>query len=412
MKYFSLFSGVGGFEIGIKNAYENTKDTIWKTPTRLLLQSKRNCTNNSTRNSRKRTPFIECIGFSEIDKYANQVLKYQFPKIKNYGDITKINWQEVPDFDLLVGGSPCQDFSIAGKREGILGERSGLVWEFIRCLEEKKPQYFIWENVKGVMSSRRGFDFANIITAFSEAGYSLWWQVLNAKDFGVPQNRERIFIVGFREENPREVFFEPAGNEKNNGKFTKALNSSDWRGANRNQGQNLVEITKEASQGYRVYDPQGIATNQASQAGGLGAKTGLYMVGGLQKHQTLRNDGASPSLTSAMGMGGGQTPIVIPVLTPDRLKKRQNGRRFKTNGEPSFTLNTQDKHGIFNGSRIRRLTPIECERLMSWPDNWTKYGINEKGEKVEISDTQRYKQCGNGVISKVITFLMEYIIVL
>lgn len=190
MKYFSLFTGVGGFELGIEKVDESAV----------------------------------CIGFSEIDKYASQVLKYKFPNVKNYGDITKINWSKVPDFDLLVGGSPCQDFSIAGKRAGISGERSGLVWEFIRCLEEKKPQYFIWENVKGVMSSRKGLDFGSILTAFSESGYSLWWQVLNAKDFGVPQNRERIFVVGFRDRCPREVFF-----ERGNGAEADAIQQATGR---------------------------------------------------------------------------------------------------------------------------------------------------------------------------------------
>src|SRR3990167_9629569 len=122
MKYFEMFAGVAGFGQGIKQTDE------------------------------KAIP----IGFSEIDKYASQVLRYRYPEVKNWGDCTKINWSEVPDFDLLTGGSPCQDFSIAGKRAGIVGERSGLVWEYIRCLEENKPKYFIWENVKGVLSSRRG----------------------------------------------------------------------------------------------------------------------------------------------------------------------------------------------------------------------------------------------------------------
>ena len=117
-----------------------------------------------------------CIGFSEIDKYACQVLKYNFPNTKNYGDITKINWAEIPDFDLLVGGSPCQDLSIAGKRAGLKGARSSLAWSFINALEIKKPKYFLWENVKGALSSRNGWDFANLLSAFSQAGYSLWWQ--------------------------------------------------------------------------------------------------------------------------------------------------------------------------------------------------------------------------------------------
>lgn len=365
MKYFSLFTGVGGFEIAIQNADIRP------------IQSEVSERPKEQHEFENELGEWQCVGMSEIDKYANQVLKYRFPNIKNYGDIAKINWSEVPDFDLLVGGSPCQDFSIAGKRKGVLGERSGLVWEFIRCLEEKKPRYFIWENVKGVMSSRKGLDFGSILTAFSEAGYSLWWQVLNAKDFGVPQNRERIFVCGFRGESPREVFFEQRNNQKYStedskpeiGQAIRRYKSDGISPPLNNWSPVLQEITKEKSQGYRVYDPKGIATNQASQAGGLGAKTGLY---------------------------------AIPVLTPDRLEKRQNGRRFKTDGEPSFTLNTQDKHGIFNGSRIRRLTPTECERLMSWEDGWTKYGINEKGEKIEMSDTQRYKMCGNGVVSKVV----------
>ena len=152
---------------------------------------------------------FQTIGFSEIDKYANAVLKYHYPLIPNFYDITKINWSEVPDFDLLTGGSPCQDLSIAGKRAGLEGSRSGLFYEYMRAVKEKKPKYFIWENVKGALSSSSGWDFGIVINEMAEAGYSLWWQVLNAKDFGVPQNRERIFVVGFRDRPAPEVFFEP-----------------------------------------------------------------------------------------------------------------------------------------------------------------------------------------------------------
>ena len=171
MKYFESFAGVGGIGLGLPREWE-------------------------------------LVGLSEWDKYASQVLKYHYPDVTNYGDISRINWNQVPDFDLLTGGSPCQDFSIAGKRRGLAGAKSSLAWEFIRGLRSKQPKYFLWENVKGVMSSRGGWDFANLLTAFSESGYALWWQVLNAKDFGVPQNRERIFVVGFREGSPKEVFFE------------------------------------------------------------------------------------------------------------------------------------------------------------------------------------------------------------
>lgn len=159
MKYFSLFSGVEGFGLGFPKDWE-------------------------------------AVGFSEIDKYASMVLKYRFPNTQNYGDITKIKWEQMPDFDLLTGGSPCQDFSIAGKRRGLEGSRSSLAWEFIRCLRSKKPRYFIWENVKGVLSSNEGKDFECLCEEFCKSGYAIDFEVLNAKNFGVPQNRERIFLVG------------------------------------------------------------------------------------------------------------------------------------------------------------------------------------------------------------------------
>ena len=192
MRYFEMFAGIGGFSIGIEKASKENK----------------------------------CVGFSEIDKYASMVLAYRYPGVKNYGDCTRIDWRSVPDFDLLVGGSPCQSFSIAGKRKGLAGA-SGLVWEYLRCLGEKQPRYFIWENVKGALSSRRGLDYANILSAFSEQGYSLWWQVLNAKDIGVAQNRERVFIVGSRNGSPREVFFEREG--------CKNLVSSQGKGAEKGE---------------------------------------------------------------------------------------------------------------------------------------------------------------------------------
>ena len=343
MRYFSSFTGAGGFDLAIPQD--------WK-----------------------------CVGFSEIDKYANMVLKYRFPDVKNYGDVNAIKWEEIPDFDILLGGTPCQDLSLAGKRKGLAGERSGLFFKFIEALRAKKPKYFVWENVKGALSSNKGWDFAEVLNQLSEAGYSLWWQILNAKYFGVPQNRERIFIVGFRDKSPPKVFFEPAGSAENNelqGQPTantlQAGYASIREGSYLIEGQQhaqeakLIELTKNMPMSKRVYDTNG---------------TGLYMV--------------------------------QAVLTPSREKKRQNGRRFKNPEEPMFTLTGQDIHGVAESfgteMKIRRLTPKECERLMSWPDDWTRWGIDEKGNKVEISDTQRYKMAGNGVVSNVVRWLIENII--
>ena len=350
MRYFSSFTGAGGFDLAVPEGWE-------------------------------------CVGFSEIDKYANMVLRQRFPYVKNYGDVNAIKWEEIPDFEILFGGTPCQDLSLAGKRKGLAGERSGLFFKFVEALKAKKPKYFVWENVKGALSSNQGWDFAEVLNQFSEAGYSLWWQVLNAKHFGVPQNRERIFIAGFRDRSPPEVFFESEASTEDN-------------------EANPIELTNNKSISGRVYAPSGIAISLKANGGGLGVKTGLY--------------------------------AVQAVLTPSREKKRQNGRRFKNPEEPMFTLTGQDIHGVAirdlttsetfgtlrsGGSggvpsqrfvdadmKIRRLTPRECERLMSWPDDWTQWGMDEKGSRTEISDTQRYRMTGNGVVSNVVKWLIENVI--
>ncbi len=380
MKTFSLFSGVGGFEQG----YSNLLRYDW-----------------------------EIIGFSEIDKYASMVLKYHYPQVKNYGNISNIDWKQVPNFDLLTGGSPCQDFSIAGNRAGIVGSRSGLVWEYIRCLREKQPRYFIWENVKGVMSSRGGWDFANILTAFSESGYSLWWQVLNAKDFGVPQNRERVFVVGVRDGHPKEVFFEPKdsrtpetmgstkGDENTRHGERDIVYSSDGimgslKATDYKQPPQLMyvgglgdkkwlddgkQFSRNFPQGNRVYSADGIATTLAGEAGGLGAKTGLYIVA-----QRGRNPQNPKSRKSGL-----QTEQMLEV---------------NLNGVSNALTSVEKDNYVYDG-KIRKLMPIECERLMGWQDNWTKFGIDDKGNTIEISDSQRYKMCGNGVVSNVVSEIIK-----
>lgn len=377
MKHFDLFSGYGGFTLALQQAYVGSinrkKDRGVKESQKSeskngkgLVASQGKDTNAESGRNRELFDYgadeggVITVGFSEIDKYASAVLKYHWPNIKNYGDITKINWSEVPDFDLLTGGSPCQDLSIAGKRAGLDGARSGLFHEYMRAVKEKKPKYFIWENVKGALSSNKGFDFASVLNEMAEAGYSLWWQVLNAKDFGVPQNRERIFVIGFRDRPAPEIFFE-RGATGNSIKVVGELNSETWQKRNESI--------------RRVHSADGVAP------------------------------------TTPTGTGGGvMTKIVQPVLTPDRENKRQNGRRFKEDGEPSFTVNTQDRHGVYDGAKIRRLTPLECERLMGLPDGWTSKGVMND-QVIDISDSQRYKLCGNGVVVNVVEEIIKHLII-
>lgn len=388
MKHFDLFSGYGGFSLALEKIYDDLQSTE---RIQQGVMEKDKYLPNIRKPLLGEKPLT--IGFSEIDKYASAVLRYHWPNTKNYGDIKKINWSEVPDFDLLTGGSPCQDLSIAGKRKGLTGERSGLFYEYVRALQEKKPRYFIWENVKGALSSNGGRDFARVLNAFSEAGYSLWWQVLNAKDFGVPQNRERIFVIGFRDGCPREIFFEPRTDDENKIKVVGELNSETWLKRNESI--------------RRVHSPEGIApTTPTGQGGGVMTKIAIT-----RGRSTEPWDVGTVAPSRRLSDKDDIKVVCQPVLTPDRAEKRQNGRRMKEDGEPSFTLTSQDKHGIYNGSRIRRLTPTECERLMGLPDNWLKYGIDEKGNQFEVSDSQKYKMAGNGVVVNVVEELIKKIII-
>jgi DNA (cytosine-5)-methyltransferase 1 len=228
-----------------------------------------------------------------------------------------------------------------------------------------------------VLSSGQGADLAYILNAFSEAGYSLWWQVLNAKDFGVPQNRERIFVVGTRADldSPREVFFvreddnvsvESDGADEGP---TQTEVSHALRGSSVKADQVFIKTLTPAgtSDAFRVYDTTGLSKTLSANGGGTGAKSGLIV------------DHEEPKLTN-------------------------HSNAIDANYHKGFDNHGQ-RTGVFDG-RIRRLTPIECERLMSWPDDWTQIG-NYGAGAVSISDTQRYKMAGNGVVSRVVEAIVK-----
>jgi len=371
---------------------------------------------------------IETIGFSEIDKYACSVLNYHYPNIKNYGDITKIKAEDLPTVDIITGGSPCQDLSVAGKGAGLNGERSGLFFHFIRLIKEKQPTYFVWENVKGALSSQGGWDFARVQIEMEQAGYDVWWQVINAKDFGVPQNRERIFAIGIRKGSGREILFEQRESSKN--------------------PKQIIE----GSQGSRVYDDT-MAVSQKALGGGQGAKTGLYAVVASKRRTRFDTSDIVSTLTShyrGSPDGDGRPGVIVHNLQPrspnrpSLLKnknaggsghlQRQDGVTYTVdtgctqgieiigstqkhsakmeNISPSLTKAMGDGGGHIpmkiENMRIRRLTPTECERLMGLEDNWTAKGIID-GKEVNISDTQRYKMCGNGVVVNCVDYIYNLI---
>jgi DNA (cytosine-5)-methyltransferase 1 len=283
MTYFSMFSGIGGFEIPLEELG------------------------------------FECVGYSEIDKYAIQVYQSHFINHHNYGDATRIIASELPDFDLLVGGFPCQAFSVAGKRRGFDDTRGTLFFDIARILKEKRPRFFILENVKGLLSHDHGRTFKTIISTLAELGYSVEWEVLNSKNFGVPQNRERVFIVGYLGGGSGRKIFP------------------------------LIGQTSDSPTEHSSSEP--------------------LVIGSSQKHAAVSR-GIVPTLSTAMGQGGGQTPMVA---------------------------GTTNQPQIENGMRIRRLTPTECERLQAYPRGWTKC----------VSDTQRYKTLGNAVTVNVVRELTQ-----
>jgi len=222
LKYFSMFSGIGGFELGIQRS--STKNE---------RQSQGSSSGDKegqcSEQPNSSTEGFTCIGFSEIDKYAIQIYKKHFNH-KEYGDVSKIKWNDVGDFELLVAGFPCQAFSIAGKRGGFDDTRGTLFFGIARAAQEKQPRLLLLENVKGLLSHDKGRTFGTILNTLDELGYDLQWQVLNSKNFGVPQNRERVFIIGHLRGTSRPQVFPIGENSKtcdvkNGNKLSKHLNT-------------------------------------------------------------------------------------------------------------------------------------------------------------------------------------------
>ncbi|MDV6040537.1 DNA (cytosine-5-)-methyltransferase [Bacillus sp. SM-B1] len=361
MNFIDLFAGIGGFRMGMEQAGH------------------------------------KCLGYVEWDKFARK----SYEAIHNTKgewtahDITTVTDDDLRLFrgtvDVICGGFPCQAFSIAGKRLGFAETRGTLFFEIARFAKEIQPQYLFLENVKGLLNHDGGNTFRTIISTLDELGYDAEWQVLNSKDFGVPQNRERVFIVGHsRRHSRREVF--PI-------RRSCTETSIEMMGSTQPEGSTRLGTRD------RVYDPQGImATLSATdykQPKQIIVKGNVNPSGNGMNGQVYDSKGLAPTLTTNKGEG---PKIVIPVLTPDRAEKRQNGRRFKEPGEPMFTLTAQDRHGVYDGYRIRKLTPKECWRLQGFPD-WAF----DRAREVN-SDSQLYKQAGNSVTVNVIHAIAERLV--
>jgi DNA (cytosine-5)-methyltransferase 1 len=330
INHLDLFSGIGGFHLGFERA------------------------------GYKVTSF-----FSEIDKHAIAVYKHQFKNSTYVGSVTDLRGSDLPTIDLLTFGSPCQDFSLAGKRKGMEGERSSLILEAIRLIKECRPRVFIWENVKGTFSSNAGEDFAAILQEFAHiGGYRLEWQLLNTSWF-LPQNRERIYLVGYSAE-PRR----------------------DWRGvfpiAGADEVAAGIKVTAQLTGGQlgRVLDPEGIG----------------YALSACDYKDPMKIEVRS---ATSQGYEVATEGDSINLSNPNSETRR--GRVGKGKAQ---TLETSCNQAVVDSYRIRRLTPIECERLQGFPDNHTAFGTYD-GEVKPMSKTHRYKQCGNAVTVDVVQAVAE-----
>lgn len=371
MKFIDFFAGIGGFHSGLEKAG------------------------------------MKCIGWCEFDKFAQKSYRAMYDTANLWfgEDVTKVSGSELPKADLWTFGFPCQDVSVAGKRKGLKeGTRSGLFYEMMRLLDEckeNKPRWIMCENVKNLLSIDGGIGFLEVVGEMAERGYTVEWKIYNSKDYGVPQNRERVYIVGH--------YGEPTGRP-------------------------LLPIRREStaalsqiiggSQGERVYNGNRISCTLSSRGGGCGAKTGLYTFVDINKKGNVQTTDTARALLARYNKGQPNRPAecsgvltrtthndshvkVMSILTPDRLEKRQNGRRIKNEGEPAFTLTSQDRHGVLIADdriKIRKLTPRECFRLQGFTD-----GQYDKAAAVN-SETQLYKQAGNAVTVNVVAEIGRHIV--
>jgi len=316
----SLFAGVGGFDLALERSG------------------------------------VKVVASVEIDPKALNVLANHFPNSKLFNDIKGVTGEQLinagfdPENGIITGGFPCQDLSVAGKRAGLDGNRSGLFWEICRLLDETKARYFILENVPGLLSSNQGKDMATVVKALVELGYGIAWRVLDAQYFGVPQRRRRVFIVGcFGDsgQTPTEVLDIAQGRSryiKAGGKSRKTT-TKDISGISNTVGSLLARD-------HKGLDQICVKENKV-----------VIFYGNRVNDIRIQNDKIN-TLQARMGTGGNNTPIIQTEAS------------------------------------IRRLTPLECERLQGFPDGWTA------GQ----TDGHRYKQMGNAVAVPVVEFIVKRLV--
>ena len=354
------------------------------------------------------------VGFSEIEKFPSQVLAHHYSQVTNFGDMTKYKeWNINDSIGLLVGGTPCQSFSVAGLRKGLDDPRGNLALTYLGILDHFRPKWCVWENVPGVLSSGGGRDFGSFLGALGELGYGFAYRVLDAQNFGVAQRRRRVFVVGHLGDwkPAAEVLFECESLSGNIKQSRKA-------------GENIAGYVESSFGQYR----EDVIAGTAKASGGvMGGGSETFVVGALDtecggqklSHQSI-NSGhifatyewhnqdsrikpVEIAATLNCNAGGREGHLVQNVSYALQgagvTSQNANGSGYKE--EQSFTLNVTDVHGVSNNMAVRRLTPVECERLQGFPDNYTNIP--------KAADGNRYKALGNSMAVPVMRWIGERI---
>jgi DNA-cytosine methyltransferase len=441
----SLFAGVGGFDLAMERAG------------------------------------VQVVASVEIDKHARGILEKHFPTSKLFNDVTEVTGEQLresgftPSRGILTGGFPCQDLSIAGKRAGLDGARSGLYWQITRLIDETEPEWVVLENVPGLLTSSGGADMGAVIGALADRGYGVGWRVLDAQNFGVPQRRRRVFIVARRAgdiTSVAKVLFE---RQSVRGDTSSSRAQGDEPARDARQGATVTGGDGlEPDYGDTVFDQsfrmdgvrtyEGVSQSLNARMGTGGNNVPLkvepmafdemnFSLG--EMHQTLRagtpqstgvvepivnrmvgfgdyaNDGTF-STTKARDWKDATDLIVEPIAVQGSVVGRSDtagpgGKGHGEEGDPMFTLNTIDRHAVaFHMTQdpisgvdspalgvtshgmgvmepagaVRRLTPMERERLQGFPDEWT----------ADQADSHRYKQMGNAVAVPVVEWIINGIV--
>jgi len=401
------------------------------------------------------------VAFSDIEKFPSEVLAYHYPDVPNLGDMTKYKeWNLNGSIDLLVGGTPCQSFSVAGLRKGLEDPRGNLMLTYVGILDKFRPKWCVWENVPGVLSSNRGRDFGSFLGALVELGYGFSYRVLDAQYFGVPQRRRRVFVVGCLGDwvSPAKVLFESESLRRNNPKSkgkkqsAPAFTSSSFGGYGegvgtiRASGGDLgggSETLVTTGSGKDVFGTLQASAADKQWLGNQEAFTGDYhIVSRTQVYENHPTDSrvkemgdTCTTVLARWGTGGGNVPIALaentigrkpenggngdgftedgPMYTlnatgvhgvaygfePGIAKREGNPARFVENGTPTLRANMGDNQtAMASNMAVRRLTPIECERLQGFPDDYTN-------TKPKCPDGPRYKAMGNSMAVPVMRWI-------